>query len=782
MNVDNRRGELGELKSQLRQLAGSRAPGAEDLKRELFKKVTSYMTVGIDVSALFSEMIMCASNADIVLKKMCYLYLGNYAATNPELALLTINFLQKDCQDENPMIRGLALRSLCSLRVPNLVEYFTGPIKQGLKDANPYVRSVAAMGVLKLHHISPASVKDNEFQKTLKVLVIQDPDAQILYMGRVRSRDRTLGTASATAKRMKEFSEWAQCLVLELVSKYVPAHANETFDIMNVLEDRLVHANSAVVLATCKVFLHLTMSMADVHQQVYERIKSPLVTLITTGTSELAYAVLSHLHMLILRSPTLFVSDYKFFYCRYSDPSYVKKLKLEILTAIANESNTYEIVTELSEYATNVDVPIARESIRAVGRIALRRYDINGIVDRLLQFLEMDTDYVTAETLVRLEMLTACIKLFFKRPPQCQSMLGAALKAGIHDSHQDVHDRALLYYRLLQEGVGLAEKVINPKKQAVADFAESQSSEIKDRIFDEFNTLAVVYQKPSYMFLNKELVGNTESESLMGERELSSPSAHDGFLHQSEFSDNDMLLSASEKEDTRLISTGNGADAYSAPEISILDVAPAVSSSLLLEAPATVASQPKPAGTHQREMPLLPEFETPVPSSRQATPPLASQAVPMDDLFSGLSVPDTAAAAPAPPPQQLVLAPRPSLDAKAFQQKWGQLSVALTVEEKLAPTGIMKLATPQPLNVHMIDRHIFCMASGGKPPNFKYFFYAQSQPNFLDPSAQAGFFLVELHVDTARAMASGKIKADDVSLAPAFAELFRVALARFGLL
>lgn len=37
---------------------------------------------------------------------------------------------------------------------------------------------------------------------------------------------------------------------------------------MNILEDRLQHTNSAVVLATIKVFLHLTISMADIHQQV----------------------------------------------------------------------------------------------------------------------------------------------------------------------------------------------------------------------------------------------------------------------------------------------------------------------------------------------------------------------------------------------------------------------------------------------------------------------------------------------------------------------------------
>lgn len=57
-------------------------------------------------------------------------------------------------------------------------------------------------------------------------------------------------------------------------------------------------------------------------------------------------------------------------------------------------------VTELCEYVANVDISISRESIRAVGKIALQQYDVNAIVDRLLQFLEMEKDYVTAETLV----------------------------------------------------------------------------------------------------------------------------------------------------------------------------------------------------------------------------------------------------------------------------------------------------------------------------------------------------------------------------------------------
>ena len=64
-------------------------------------------------------------------------------------------------------------------------------------------------------------------------------------------------------------------------------------------------------------------------------------------------------------------------------------------------------VTELCEYAANVDIPIARESIRAVGKIALQQYDVNAIVDRLLQFLEMEKDYVTAEALVNIIFVPA---------------------------------------------------------------------------------------------------------------------------------------------------------------------------------------------------------------------------------------------------------------------------------------------------------------------------------------------------------------------------------------
>ncbi|XP_071692522.1 beta-adaptin-like protein A [Rutidosis leptorrhynchoides] len=811
------KGEVSDLKMQLRQLAGSRAPGTDDSKRDLFKKVISYMTVGIDVSSVFSEMVMCSATSDIVLKKMCYLYVGNYAKYNPDLALLTINFLQRDCKDEDPMIRGLALRSLCSLRVPNLVEYLVGPLGLGLKDGNSYVRMVAAVGVLKLYHISASTCLDADFPPLLKHLMLNDPDAQVVAnclsaLQEIWGLEASSSEAAARERealiskpiiyyllnRIKEFSEWAQCTVLDLVSKYAPPDSNEIFDIMNLLEDRLQHANGAVVLATIKLFLQLTLSMTDVHQQVYERIKAPLLTLVSSGSPEQSYAVLSHLHLLVMRAPMLFASDYKHFYCQYNEPFYVKKLKLEMLTAVANESNTYEIVTELCEYAANVDIPIARESIRAVGKIALQQYDVNAIVDRLLQFLEMEKDYVTAETLVlvkdllrkypqwshgciavignissnnvqepkakaaliwmlgeyaqdmmdapyaleglidewedetspevRLHLLTAVMKCFFRRPPETQKALGSALAAGLADMHQDVHDRALFYYRLLQHNVSVANSVVNPPKQAVSVFADTQSNEIKDRIFDEFNSLSVLYQKPCYMFTDKEHQGPFAFSEELGNLSLGAEPAADVIAQSIEANDKDLLLGTSEKEDSN---NNNSAFDNSHGALVSLD-------------------------------------QTDVSNSQQ---PNSTTTTTIDDLFGlGLSITPV----PAPSSPSLKLNAKAVLDPSSFQQKWRQLPVSSSQEGSVSPQGVAAMTTPQALVRHMQVHYINCIASGGQAPNFKFFFFAQK-------SDEPSNFLVECIINSSTCKAQIKVKADDQSASQDFSALFQSALSKFGM-
>ncbi len=62
------------------------------------------------------DMVKASATVDIVQKKLVYLYMCTYASDKPDLALLAINMLRKDCADPNPMVRGLALRNMCNFR------------------------------------------------------------------------------------------------------------------------------------------------------------------------------------------------------------------------------------------------------------------------------------------------------------------------------------------------------------------------------------------------------------------------------------------------------------------------------------------------------------------------------------------------------------------------------------------------------------------------------------------------------------------------------------------
>ena len=57
------------------------------------------MTVGKDVSTLFTDVVNCIQTDNLELKKLVYLYLINYAKSQPDLAMLAVNTFVKDAND-----------------------------------------------------------------------------------------------------------------------------------------------------------------------------------------------------------------------------------------------------------------------------------------------------------------------------------------------------------------------------------------------------------------------------------------------------------------------------------------------------------------------------------------------------------------------------------------------------------------------------------------------------------------------------------------------------------
>lgn len=67
----------------------------QDKKKDAVKKVIAAMTVGKDVSMLFTDVVNCMQTENLELKKLVYLYLINYAKSQPDLAILAVNTFVK---------------------------------------------------------------------------------------------------------------------------------------------------------------------------------------------------------------------------------------------------------------------------------------------------------------------------------------------------------------------------------------------------------------------------------------------------------------------------------------------------------------------------------------------------------------------------------------------------------------------------------------------------------------------------------------------------------------
>ncbi len=107
---------------------------------------------------------------------------------------------------------------------------------------------------------------------------------------------------------------------------------------------------------------------------------------------------------------------------------------------------------------------------------------------------------------VKLQLLTAAMKLFFQRPPEVQALLGRLLSRMVNDTnHQDLHDRALLAYRLLRQNASVAGEVFAvgvASSNIEVDFAEKKDASVRKKIFAEFNSLAVMFNMPSEQFID----------------------------------------------------------------------------------------------------------------------------------------------------------------------------------------------------------------------------------------------------------------------------------------
>ncbi|CAJ0963897.1 unnamed protein product, partial [Mesorhabditis belari] len=348
----------------------------DTLKMDAMKRIIQMLAKGKDVSELFPAVVKNVAAKNLELKKLVYVYLVRYAEEQQDLALLSISTFQRALKDPNQLIRGSALRVLSSIRVGMIAPIMLLAIKDSVRDMSPYVRKVAAHAIPKLYALD--SDLEMELVDCIDFLL---GDRRSLVLGSaVYAFEEICPTRfdilhkhfRSLCRALADVDEWGQIVMINLLARYArsefadPENAKVDADLQLLLASArplLQSRSCAVVMAVTQLYYHCGPK-AQLGQ-----VGKALVRLLR-GPREVQYVVLLNVATMCENQPNMFDPFLKSFFVRSSDPSFVKELKLYVMTSLVSESNVHVILRELQTYVSMSE--LAGGAVEAIGRCAVR--------------------------------------------------------------------------------------------------------------------------------------------------------------------------------------------------------------------------------------------------------------------------------------------------------------------------------------------------------------------------------------------------------------------------
>ncbi|KAF2808077.1 Adaptor protein complex beta subunit [Mytilinidion resinicola] len=180
--------------------------------------------------------------------------------------------------------------------------------------------------------------------------------------------------------------------------------------------------------------------------------------------------------------------------------NYVVQEAIVVIKDIFRRYPGYEgIIPTLCQCIDELDEPNARGAlIWIVGEYADK---INNAGDILSGFVDGFSEEFTQ---TQLQILTAVVKLFLKKPDQSQGLVQKVLQAATAENdNPDIRDRAYVYWRLLSSDPQIAKNIVLSDKPPITSTIQSLPAPLLEQLLTELSTLASVYHKPPETFLGQ---------------------------------------------------------------------------------------------------------------------------------------------------------------------------------------------------------------------------------------------------------------------------------------
>ncbi|RVD84902.1 uncharacterized protein DFL_003239 [Arthrobotrys flagrans] len=398
------------------------------------RRVVSMMSRGVDCSEYFADVVKNVASPTLEIKKLVYIYLLTYAESEPDLALLSINTIQKALTDQNQVVRAMAIRVMSGIRVPVISQIVALGIKRCVTDMSPYVRKAAALAIPKCYRLDPSTLP---LLTELVATLLGDKSYYVIgaavmawwevcpeRIEMVHPHYRGL------CKLLIDMDEWGQLALLRLLTVYARKNFpqgkvkggnkkkttsggfysdEESEDegpvggidpdlklLLDCCPPLLQSRNSAVILAVARAYYHLAPP------SYLLPLAPPLLSLIRSP-QDIQLVALTNIVFIALTYPSIFAPHCTHFLLSPVDTPQICKLKLEALTLVypySSKPHQSLILTELSYYAGSYDKELVREAVKAIGRCAQNNPEQSGrCLKLLMEHIHSSDQHLLAESL-----------------------------------------------------------------------------------------------------------------------------------------------------------------------------------------------------------------------------------------------------------------------------------------------------------------------------------------------------------------------------------------------
>lgn len=404
-----------ELRAELEQAKKKLKPQGK-VKNVLRKAISNMILNNGEMVHLMPDVIGLMAIDDTELRRLCSQFVAHYALYDVATAVGSLKFYERFATDVNPALRSLAVKTVTSVNVKEFVMLGFPVAKRLLADKEAVVRLAAAFGVARLFQYDLAKTVDLGLVEDVhgmlydeNISVVADALAAlqpITELLETLNLQIDFDLAMRLVRLVAGVNEWRQVAFLNAVTAFVPEISEQALQLMEAVLPSLVHESLAVVLGSIKAVVYLSNYVGAAEHVIPllpKRVGLTLVALLLKPP-EIQFLVLRNVILLLLGKRFLLDVDVEQFFWNYDDPIFVKDTKLEIIYLLADESNVDVVFRELEEYATEVDVNMARKAIRAFGNLAIK-LDIAAeqSVDILVLLLDAGVPYVVQESIVVLK-------------------------------------------------------------------------------------------------------------------------------------------------------------------------------------------------------------------------------------------------------------------------------------------------------------------------------------------------------------------------------------------